>query len=527
MWANGPEAVVDEKLRLWHRFILGRSIVTAVLALLLVLLLGPRPQATQLPLYLLVGLQLAVNLIYLYLWRRRDISFLGYLAFSLESVLITLLIYFLGADGHAFALAYLWPIIMGGWLIGKGAIAPLTLLSGIGYGTLILLERLGLVLKQRLVTAEGISLPSILSLPYLAFIALVVWLLTSEMERGEAELQHERNVLRGILANMGEAVFVVDPGRRVLLANRAAEHLLDIRQGAALPPWFLEQIAADRDPDTPPGAQQLVEFRERIVSISATELSGPSVPASTLYVGRDITQQAQLDQLKSDFVAFVSHELRTPLTTIKTLVRLLLMDTPAETKAHEYLTVINAQVERQRHLVSNLLDFTRLEAGKYELPPENVDPRQVIAAALGVCGPLAEEKGLKLEVSCGEPPSDGFISNREGLEQVLINLLSNAIKFTDAPGQVRVSYHVEGAEICFVVEDTGIGMTQEELGRIFQKFYTVRTPGRHGRGTGLGLVISAMIVKKLGGRIEVASQVGVGSRFTVRLPLRMPEASPV
>ncbi len=513
------EPVDNEQLRLWRLFIVGRSVTTGVFWLVLFAVIGPVPPLPLQPLFLLATIQFSANGLYIYLWRRRDIAFLGYLSFSLEILLTTLLIYALGTDGYAFVLAYLWPIIMGGWLIGRGAILPLTLLSGLGYSFVALLGRQGLASMPRVVTPAGTSLALVLSLPYLAFPSLLVWLLTREMERGKAQLQHERNLLRSILANMTEGILVADMNGKVLLANRAAANLLRIHDAESLPGWFTEHMVADPGADPSQEVRRVIDFEGKIISTSmATLPASGEMPASTIYAAHNITQEAQAERMKSDFVAYVSHELRTPLTTIKMLLRLLFMDAARDSKQHEYLTVINTQVERQARLVSNLLDFTKLEAGKYELPLENVVPRTVLQSALSICRPLAEAKGIKIIASCDGAP-DSFVSNGGGLEQVLINFLSNAVKFTETGGQVTVSCGCESGDVLFAVEDTGIGMTPEQMKNIFTKFYTVRNPRKHGEGTGLGLVISDMIVQELGGRIQVSSTPNVGSRFVVRLPL--------
>jgi len=687
--------VQSEKLRLWHLFIIGRSAVTGVLLAFLAIinaLVLPKPQV---PLFVLTSIQFALNGMYLYLWRGKDTTALGYVAFSFEIALITLLIFFLGPDGYTFMLAYLWPIIVGGWLIGRQAVLPLTLFSAIAYALLVMLGRQGIYFTTGLAEPAGRALSLILNVPYLAFLSLLVWMLTTEIEgsqqnlearnqelnrinaklhslvtagedllgcldlkqllaaamahieqitgrrrmaiyikrddallleqerdlpamlaqqrrqtqfpapwrsaertpsgslaivqepleealgdptsaddatprwlthiplrsqhglegmlsvvsteqkppdAGEAQilqilghqlgialenarlvdnLQHERNLLSGILADMAEGVFVVSQEGQVLLANRAAHNLLQVCEQEPLPIYLMQQLEIGREAPIGESRRQ-IELAGKTISISRAELSGAGdVPTSTIFVARDITQEAQVEQMKSDFVAYASHELRTPLTTIKMLVRLLLMDTPKETKPHEYLSIISTQAERQTRLVTNLLDFTRLEAGKYELAPEEVSTQQVLQSAVSVCRPLAEEKGLRVHTDGAEAPSR-IISNAGGLEQVLINLLSNAIKFTDKGGRVAISCRREGEDALFVVEDSGIGMTSEQLGRIFNKFYTVRNPRKHGEGTGLGLVISDMIVKNLGGRIEVASQPGAGSRFTVRLPIKGP-----
>lgn len=668
-----------DKLQLWHLFLIGRSAVSGAFLFLLWVVNGltiPRPLY---PLFAVACVQFAANGIYLYLWKRRDLSFLGFLCFSLEIILISMLIFFLGRDGNAFVLAYLWPIIMAGWLIGHRAIPPLTLMSSSMYATLVILRNAEIVFLPEVVTPSGISQGMVLSLPYLAFVSLLVWALTTEMERGEenlnlrnqelsringrlrslvaaseqwlsrlnlshllasslelvpritghrgaaiyvrrgdalcleqsrggpeesndmrpslplpaewrnnteeaailhqpiremegapsrlthvalrsprgiegmltllpsgeqemdageeqilqllghqlgialenarlfSHLHHERNLLHGILSNMVEGVFVVDDEDRVLLSNHAAAQMLSVSEGERLPRWLAEQLWADVD-DEESGDRKLIEWDDRVVSLSLASLNGEEVPASTICVARDITQEAQVEQMKSDFLAYASHELRTPITTIKMLVRLLLMDAPLNSKSHDYLTVINTQLERQTRLIGNLLDLARLESGRYDLPLELVDICRLIQTVVRNCRPLAEEKGLDVVVDC---PDDlaSIQSNTGGLEQVLTNLLSNAIKFTDAGGRVDVSCRHDGDELLIAVQDTGIGMTSEQLGRIFTKFYTVRHPRKQGEGTGLGLVISNMIVTKLGGRIDVTSTPGAGSCFTVRLAI--------
>ena len=512
----------NEQLSLWRLFIYGRSVTTGVFLLVLFTVIGPLPPLPLRPLFLLAIVHFGANGLYLYLWKRRDIIFLGYLSFGLEILLTTLLIYALGTDGYVFVLAYLWPIIMGGWLIGRGAILPLTILSGVGYSMVVFLGQRGIlpIPLPRVVTPDGMPLALMLSLPYLAFPSLLVWLLTREMEGGKQQLQHERNLLRGILANMAESVLVVGANDQVLLANPAAANLLRIHDGEPLPSWFLKSVAATPETSAQQGARRVIELEGKTISVSVATLpASGEMPVSTIYAARDITQEAQVERMKSDFVAYVSHELRTPLTTIKMLLGLLFMDVARDSKQYEYLSVVHTQVERQARLITNLLDFTKLEAGRYELPPESINPRTVLQAAISVCRPLAEAKGIKLNTSCDGVP-DSLVSNGGGLEQVLINFLSNAIKFTDTGGRIAVFCSREDDGILFSVEDTGIGMTSEQMSNIFTKFYTVRNPRKHGEGTGLGLAISDMIVKELGGRIEVTSVPDVGSRFVVHLPLR-------
>jgi hypothetical protein len=179
------------KLRLWHLFIVGRSVVTGMFVAICFAVYGPQMWHDMIGLSAVAGFQFISNGAYLYLWRVRDISFLGYLIFILEIALITLLILFLGPDGQVFALAYLWPVMMGAWMIGHRATLPLSLLSTVAVAALVLLDRAGVGLGVP-VSQAGPSQALVLSLPYLAFTALLIWALTIERERGEADLS-ERN----------------------------------------------------------------------------------------------------------------------------------------------------------------------------------------------------------------------------------------------------------------------------------------------------------------------------------------------
>lgn len=523
MPASATDVTIDAQLRLWRIFIVGRTIVTGVLLALLYVVNAFYVPRNLVPLFVVVGAQFGFNAIYLLLWRRRDIALLGYLCFAIEIILITLMILNFGVDGYIFVLAYFWPIAMAGRLVGEAALPPLTLLSTVLYTTIILLQRQGLVFHGNILLPDGTPQALVLSLPYLAFVSLLLWALTSEVARGERDIQH-RNVelertntlLHSILTHMSEGVVLVSRDGQVLLSNRAAAKSLCVTEGEPLPEWLSQPLEYPMDESGP--HLRVIEHDGRAFSLSAAVIPAGTLAGSAIYVVRDVTEELRLERAKSDFLAYASHELRTPLTTIRMMVGLLLMDAPANSKTHEYLTIIDTQVERQARMVRNLLDLTRLEAGRYELPSEPVDLGLVIASMLQAMRPMAEEKGLSLQADCASMAGLRLVSNASGIEQVLINLLSNAIKFTERGG-VTITCRHDDRHVWIAVQDTGIGMTPEQTRRIFTKFYTAQNPRKKGEGTGLGLVISQMIAKALGGAIEVESQPGKGSCFTLRLPL--------
>jgi signal transduction histidine kinase len=259
----------------------------------------------------------------------------------------------------------------------------------------------------------------------------------------------------------------------------------------------------------------------------------------------------ELDQLKSDFVSNVSHELRTPLTAIRMSVDNLLDGVVGDVSPtlQRYLTKVQNNTDRLVRLISDLLDLSRIEAGRIELHRTKVDVAEVIQDVVDSLRPMAVEKGLELSVV--PSGTDFFVfADRDKLQQVLINLTGNAVKFTSSGGSVSISTHApasddgstvrrfEGTEapempngrpaelsnlrrfVEVSVEDTGEGIPPEELGAIFDKFHQVRRENRYkAQGTGLGLSIAKSLIELHGGRIRVESQPGKGSRFIFTLPM--------
>lgn len=232
----------------------------------------------------------------------------------------------------------------------------------------------------------------------------------------------------------------------------------------------------------------------------------------------------ELDSLKSNFLSTVSHELRTPLTSIRAFSEILMDElTPGENQQNRFAGIINEESERLTRLINDLLDLSRIEAGRQVWHMRPLDIRRVIERSLEVVSALALKNGLSVETMIMEP-LPRLNGDEDRLVQVMTNLLGNAIKFTGAGGRITVTAQVarQGvADWVFVtVADTGEGMEKEHLGKIFHKFYQVDDSATRKRGgTGLGLAICHEIIQSHGGKIEVESEVGGGSRFTFQLPL--------
>jgi signal transduction histidine kinase/CheY-like chemotaxis protein/HAMP domain-containing protein len=239
-------------------------------------------------------------------------------------------------------------------------------------------------------------------------------------------------------------------------------------------------------------------------------------------------QRARLretDRLKSEFLSNMSHELRTPLNSIMALSQLMINRGAGKTteREAEYLRVIERNGRHLLNLINDILDLSKIEAGRIELFLSELDPRRTVLEVTETMRPLCEKKGLALKVQIGKVPvmhSDG-----DKLRQILLNLLSNAIKFTEQ-GKVEVLVSAAQDTVSFVVRDTGIGIAQAEQPHIFDEFRQVDgSSTRRHEGTGLGLAICRKLTRLLGGEITVQSEVGQGSNFTLTLPIGFSHAA--
>jgi len=240
------------------------------------------------------------------------------------------------------------------------------------------------------------------------------------------------------------------------------------------------------------------------------------VAARTAELAAANQRLTELDRLKSKFIADVSHELRTPLAVLNTRVYLLEKGLPE--KRAEYLIGLRDQIERLSQFVNTILDLSRLDLGKGKIEFAPVNLNDVVDQVTAALAPRAEANGLRLTVHCeNELPSVRGEFNQ--LAQVATNLIANAIKYT-ANGRIEVSTGLEGEGLYLRVQDTGMGITPDDLPHLFERFYRGERAGQSQiSGSGLGLSIVKEIVDLHGGEIQVESEVGKGSAFTVRLPL--------
>jgi two-component system, OmpR family, phosphate regulon sensor histidine kinase PhoR len=342
----------------------------------------------------------------------------------------------------------------------------------------------------------------------------------------------QQNEREAMLSSMEEGVLAVNKEGTILRLNTACASLLGeeaaqlqgrsvyevVRKADLLK--FIESALANDSPVE--GEIQIRGVQDRWVSAHGTALhDSQRGKIGVLVVLHDITRLRHLEEVRRDFVANVSHELRTPITSIKGFLETL-VDGAFEDKenAHRFLQIMLRQVNRLDAIISDLLMLSRIERGseeqRIELASESV--REALRAAIEMCEKKAADKQVKIDLICSENLTAEI--NAALLEQAVVNLLDNAIKYSNAEAVIEVQAACEGAELVVQVKDHGCGIEAQHLSRLFERFYRVdKARSRELGGTGLGLAIVRHIALAHCGSASVESTVGVGSTFSLRLPM--------
>jgi NtrC-family two-component system sensor histidine kinase KinB len=353
-------------------------------------------------------------------------------------------------------------------------------------------------------------------------------------ESNQGRLLSERRKSEVILKAIRDPVVVLDPEMRVAMLNPSAEQVLGVKEEVAMGRHFLEatgraelfaHLKSALEPgggsarDEQPTVAIRVQGEERHFRVDAVPLRGQDGgPGGCVAVLNDVTWFKQVDRLKSEFVSMVSHEFRTPLTSIAMGVGLLKESgavAPGSREA-EILDAVSEETDRLTRLVNELLDLSRLEAGRLEMVIRSTPALPLLERAVAPFQAQAAEKGITLTVAPPDEPV-AVLADGDKMTWVITNLIGNALRYTPAGGTVTLAVERKGELAVLSCTDTGIGIPPEAQTRIFEKFYQV--PGRPGGGAGLGLAISKEIIRAHGGRIWVESRPGQGSRFLITLPI--------
>jgi two-component system phosphate regulon sensor histidine kinase PhoR len=351
---------------------------------------------------------------------------------------------------------------------------------------------------------------------------------SEELERTVRELARERDLFETVIQSMDEAVLAVDKQRRIIAINRSATELLGtfmtVRGAESRGQLLLEAV---RIPALSELLDHALRGESRTVDIqlesdsSVRQLMVRATPqgesGGAVLVMHDATEIRRLETVRSDFVANVSHELRTPVSIIQANTETLLLgaiDEPAQ--ARRFLDAIRRNAERLGQLISDLLDISRIEAGKYAI---EMRPLSMASVARSVSKSVSEScrrRGVVLEISVD--PELRVRADAGALEQVLVNLVENAVKYGPEGGTVELVAVEQGAAVRIEVRDEGPGIELAHRRRVFERFYRV-DPGRSRNmgGTGLGLAIVKNLTEAMGGDVGVDLREPQGSCFWVRL----------
>jgi signal transduction histidine kinase len=259
-------------------------------------------------------------------------------------------------------------------------------------------------------------------------------------------------------------------------------------------------------------------------------VTGPTEARVVGHAFNNMTAQVQFtQQAQQDFLANVSHDLRTPLTSIQGYSQAIIDGIASNPQTAKHAaTIINEEAGRLNRMVNDLLDIAKIQAGRMQMTRQAVEVDQVLRLVGGSMAVKAEQKGVQLHTQI--PDLTRIAGDGDRLAQVFTNLVDNAVKHTDSGGQVWFNAKLEDGGVLVLVQDTGEGIPQEDLSRIFERFYQVdksRNRPSQKDGAGLGLAITHEIVHAHGGRIWVESEVGTGTRFSVWLPMMSGDRSTV
>jgi PAS domain S-box-containing protein len=358
------------------------------------------------------------------------------------------------------------------------------------------------------------------------------------------EVSRSKAYIENLVENAGNAIISTDTEDRILNWNLGAEVVFGYSKEEAVGQSLAMLLPAGR-------SSELEEIRNKVrlmgvlrnLEVRRLRRDGGIIEASLavspikdkddnvlgfLHLAKDVTEEKryeqrlqELDKMKSDFVSGVSHELRTPLTAIKVSVDNMLDGVIGEfnEKQIAYLTRIKANTDRLARLINDLLDLSRIEAGKIDFRPTNLSLVTLIKEVAESLRPVAAEKLISLNIASPDREVMAW-ADRDKVVQVLMNLIGNALKFTPAHGKVTVVVGKNGDQWVRVsVADTGLGIPTEEADRIFDKFYQIAQSSKQKtKGTGLGLTICKDLVEMQGGQIWVESEGGQGSTFAFTLP---------
>ena len=360
-------------------------------------------------------------------------------------------------------------------------------------------------------------------------------LLRIEREKSLQDIANEKSKTLTIINHMADGVLVTDQNGYIVLNNPAVTRMLELEEESPLGKHFSEWTKNEN----------LTQMLEKVLNMESTHGRGISQeiawgdPPKSFFIAHsapvrseggeifgsvtifnDVTRFKELDQMKSEFVDMVSHELRSPLSSIRQKLSLIIDGFTGEINEEQKQIVSRVQhrIDGLIGMISNLLDLSRIEAGRLVQQKERIALPEIIDEVVDLIAQEAEKKGLRFEVTI-DSQLFPIHADRQSMETVITNLLSNAVKYNREGGRVSINAQNRGEFIEIKVVDNGVGISKENLPRIFDKFYRIRTDyTRKVIGSGMGLPLVKAIIEAHFGTITVESKPGEGTTFAVLLP---------
>lgn len=366
----------------------------------------------------------------------------------------------------------------------------------------------------------------------IAYLTEIFHKMSTKLNTTITALEAENKKMEAIVNSMINGVVAIDKKNKILMINSQCYKLFDIKNNYCKGLDFYDIF---KNQQIQALLEKSISEKKNIVEIVIlkSNFNGDKIlrvyinpilfakennnSFGTLLVFQDITQIKKLEKIRSDFVSNVTHELKTPLTSIMGFTDTLRSGAiQNQDMAKHFLEIIDIETHRLYRLIQDILSLSEIETRKEDTNMQYESIEEILEHVKGLLFAQAEEKGLQLIVECETMPP--YFCNRDKISQMFINLIENAIKYTEK-GSVTVKCKYQGKYFIFQVEDTGIGIPQESIERIFERFYRVdKGRSRKAGGTGLGLSIVKHIMMLYNGKVKVESQEGKGTTFTIAMP---------
>lgn len=344
--------------------------------------------------------------------------------------------------------------------------------------------------------------------------------MADKLENTLNEVKEKQNRLTAILQSMENGVVAIDNNNKIIIINNYAKNIFNIEEDVV--GKNISKVSTDFDLASIFSGID-AEFTEiriprphlKDLRVRTADIINRSQHIGAVAVIQDITEIKKLENVRTEFVANVTHELKTPLTSIKGFAETLRYVDDVETR-DKFLNIINDEAERLTRLISDILLLSDIEQHR-ENKKEKVDVNKSICDVYNLIKNTADKKNITLSIVGGDVPD--LIGDKDRFKQMLINLVDNGVKYCEPGDSVILSKKVEKKHCIITIEDTGNGIPEEYIPRLFERFYRVdKARSRAKGGTGLGLAIVKHIVLSFKGTIAVESKVGIGTKFIIKIP---------